>query len=112
MNALRGWIRQRDDCWKLDDEEEWEEATDVTVKTLEKDTGVTKIEDGGALLELVVIFRPLTFFKKKSNRHTVRPEIGKCCTTFTSSIFLWNHFTKLLSIRTPRYAGFNRCITS
>ena len=42
----------------MDDEEKRKEATDVTVKTLEKFPCVTKIEDVGALLELVVIFRP------------------------------------------------------
>ena len=65
MNALRGWIRHRDDCWKLDDEEEWEEATDVTVKTLEKDTGVTKIEDGGAVARACRYISTFNFFLKE-----------------------------------------------
>ncbi len=94
----------------MEDEEKWEEATDVAVKTLEKSPSVTKIEDGGALLDLVVMFDLgiSFFFSKKLDRHTVGPEI---CTNFTS-IFLWNHCTKLLSIRTPRYAEFDNCIMS
>jgi len=42
----------------VDDEEMWDEATDVAVKTLDRFPGVTKMENGGALLELVVVFRP------------------------------------------------------
>jgi hypothetical protein len=41
----------------VDDEEKWNEATELVVKTLDNFPGVTKMEDGGALLELVVIFR-------------------------------------------------------
>jgi SAM-dependent methyltransferase len=54
VTALWGYIGQRDDGWKVDDEKKWDEAIDIMVKTMENSPGMTKTDDGGALLKFVV----------------------------------------------------------
>jgi hypothetical protein len=54
VTALRGYIGQRDDGWKPEDEGRWDEAINVMVKTMEKSPGVTMTDGGGALLKFVV----------------------------------------------------------
>ena len=54
MTALWGYIGQKDDGWKEEDEEKWDEAIDVMAKTTEKSLGATKANDGGPLLKFVV----------------------------------------------------------
>jgi SAM-dependent methyltransferase len=54
MAALWGYIGQRDNGWKVQDEEKWDEAIDILVETMQKSPGVTTTSDGGALIKFVI----------------------------------------------------------
>jgi hypothetical protein len=54
LTALWGYIGQRNDGWKQEDEARWEEAIEVLVKTMEMLPGVTKTDDGGAMIKFVI----------------------------------------------------------
>jgi hypothetical protein len=54
VTALSGYTGQRDDGWKPEDEEKWDEAVNVLFKTMEQSPGVTRTDDGGALLKFVI----------------------------------------------------------
>lgn len=54
MTALWGYIGHRDDGWKEEDEKKWDEVIDVMAKATERSLGVTKANDGGPLLKIVV----------------------------------------------------------
>lgn len=54
LTALWGFIGQRDDGWKAEDEDKWDEAIDILMKTMKSSPGVTTMGNGDAMLKFVV----------------------------------------------------------
>jgi len=54
LTALWGYIVQRNDAWKQEDEARWEESIEGFVKIMGKLSGVTKADDGGTMIKFVI----------------------------------------------------------